>query len=400
MDLLYDRICAKIDLDALQYNITLIKNHLPRNRKLLAVLKADAYGHGALRIAGAIRGAADMIGVAGAEEALELVQTGPAPSSGRLPCGAGGTPLLVLGHTGPAFYEAAIRYGIALTAFDVKEAERLSAAAERLGKKAHVHIAVDTGMSRLGVPATEAGADAAAAIAALPGLSVDGVFSHYAGADEADKSGAFLQERRFEAFCAMLRERGLRPGLLHIANSAAAMEEDLCHYDMVRAGIILYGLYPSPETGRAWPPLRPVMSLAAHVANVFEIEEGQGVSYGHTFIAPRKMRIATVSAGYADGYRRALSNKGSVLIGGKRCKILGRVCMDQMMVDVSDVPAVSIGEEAVLFGAQCGEFLSVEEVAGLAGSFNYEFICGIARRVPRAYFSGGSCAETVSYLLP
>ena len=388
MNLLYDRICAKIDLDALKYNLNLIKEHLPQNIKVLAVLKADAYGHGARCIARTLCGDVDMIGVAGVREALELKKAGDPVSA---------VPVLVLGHTPPGFYEEAIRHGISLTVYDPGEAEKLSVIAEKMNEKAHVHLAVDTGMSRLGVSADESGAKAAAGIAALKGILVDGIFSHYATADESDKAGALLQQRRFDTFCEMLKFHGVQPEILHIDNSAAAMEMT-AHYDMVRAGIVLYGLYPSHEVGRHLPPLRPVMSLTALVANVFEIEEGQGVSYGHTFIAPRRMRVATVSAGYADGYRRSLSNKGVVLIGGKRCRILGRVCMDQMMVDVSEVPDVKIGDEAVLFGSQLGETLSVEEVSETADSFNYEFICGIARRVPRAYFTGGECAEVVSYL--
>lgn len=400
MDLLYDRICAKIDLDALQYNLLLVREHLPKHTKILAVLKADAYGHGARRIAGVLQGTVDMIGVAGIQEALELTKECD-PACGaeekRLPLGAGNTPVLVLGHTVPDFYEEAIRHGISLTIYNTEEAERLSAIATGMDRTAHVHIAVDTGMSRLGVTADENGAKTAAYIANLKGISVDGVFSHYASADEADKTSACVQQQRFDVFCEKLKEYGFRPDLRHIDNSAAAMEMPV-HYDMVRAGIVLYGLYPSPEVGHCLPPLRPVMSLAARVANVFDLEEGRGVSYGHTFVAPCRMRVATVSAGYADGYRRSLSNKGVVLIGGKRCKILGRVCMDQMMVDVSSVPDVKIGDEAVLFGCAQGETLSVEEVAETADSFNYEFICGVARRVPRAYYMNGECVEVVSYL--
>ncbi len=383
MEPVYNRICAKIDLDALDHNISVIKSRIPQGVRLLAVVKADAYGHGAERIAGHIKDMIDMFGVACVDEALEL----------KLP----GKPILVLGYTPPEFYLKALKNNVTLSIYNYDEAVMLSELAVKEGLVANVHFAVDTGMSRIGLSADDAGADIAEKISRLPNIFIDGVFSHYATADEVDKSGAIRQKKLFDEFVEKLRARGVNPPCVHISNSAAIMDLPIT-CNMVRAGIVLYGHYPSDDVNKCGFPLKPVMSVVSHVSNVFDLPKGRGVSYGHTFIAQKDMRVATFAAGYADGYSRALSNKGCVLINGKRCRILGRVCMDQTMVDVTENPSVRVGDEAVLFGTSMGEELTVEEVSSIAGSFNYEFICGVGRRVTRAYYKDGECMEVVSYL--
>ncbi len=393
---IYNRVCAKIDLDALDNNISVIKSRIPSGVRLLAVVKADAYGHGALRIAGHLKDKVDAFGVASVEEGAELRCVSETKTS-ALPLGAGNKPILVLGYTPPQYYKTALDHDITLTVFNYDDAVLLSEVALSENKIAKVHIAVDTGMSRIGVSADEKGADIAALIYNLPNICVEGVFSHYATADAEDKSVALAQKSLFESFSELLSKRGIKPELRHISNSAAIMGMPVA-CNMVRAGIIMYGCTPNGNIPSKDFKFKPLMSLVAHVTNVFTLDKGKGISYGHTFIAERKMRVATVAVGYADGYLRSLSNKGSVLINGKYCKVLGRVCMDQLMVDVSEAPDTKVGSEAVLFGASDDEKLWVEQVATAAGSFNYEFVCGVSRRVPRAYFINGECKEIVSYL--
>ena len=275
----------------------------------------------------------------------------------------------------------------------------LDRAAEAQGKRAKVHIAVDTGMSRIGYQVTDGSADDAARIAALRNIDVEGMFSHFATADEVDKTEAEHQHERFDKFRTMLAERGVKPRLVHLDNSAGIMEMKDSFYDMARAGIILYGLYPSEEVIKETFPLRPVMSLVSHISHVKILAPERGISYGRTYITDHEIRVATIPVGYADGYPRALSGIGRVLICGRSCPILGRVCMDQMMVDVTELPDVAAGETVTLVGRDGDEVITVEELAAPANSFNYEFVCGIGRRVPRAYFRHGEHVKTVSYLV-
>lgn len=395
MEPVYDRICAKIDLDALKSNLSVIRGNVPDGVKLLAVVKANAYGHGSKKIAGFLHDNVDMFGVAGIYEAIELRKAASAWTAvSEDICGK---PVLVLGHTPVGLYEEALAARISLTIYNSEEAELLSEAAVNMGVGANIHIAVDTGMGRIGFYPDEKSADTVACIAKLPGIRIEGVFSHYAASDEADKTLSIRQKELFDKFSGMLKARDVTPEIYHISNSAAIMElEESC--DMVRAGIVLYGLYPSEEVKKEGFPLKPVMSLVTRVVNIFDVEAGQGISYGHRFIADRHMRVATLSAGYADGYMRSLSGKGYVLINGMRCNVLGRICMDQMMVDATGLEDIKSGDEALLFGVSENGSISVEEIAAAAGSFNYEFVCGVSRRVPRAYYIAGKCVEVVSYL--
>lgn len=382
----YRRIYARIDLDALENNLNSIEAALPGGVGLMPVVKADAYGHGAAEIARFLGTRGAYFGVADMGEAAELRNAGVTK------------PILILGYTSPELYGEAVARDITLTVFGYGDAVKLDRAAAAVGKTAKVHVAIDTGMSRIGFQATDASADEVLRISELPCINVEGLFSHYATADEADKSGAKAQRLCFEEFIEKLRARSIRPRLIHMNNSAGIIELDGSFYDMARAGIILYGLYPSEYVARDKLSLMPVMELITHISHIKTLPEGRGISYGHTYVTEREMRIATIPVGYADGYPRALSGKGHVLISGVRCPILGRVCMDQMMADVSALPDVGVGDKVVLFGTDGDQSISVEELAALSGSFNYEFVCNIGRRVPRAYFRHGEHLKTVSYL--
>jgi len=246
----------------------------------------------------------------------------------------------------------------------------LSEQAVRMGRKAKIHLAVDTGMNRIGMYPDEAGADLAAAIGALPGIEIEGLFTHFARADETDKESTGLQLERYLHFVELLRQRGLKIPVKHCSNSAGIIDLPQTHLDAVRAGISIYGLYPSDEVDRPQVPLKPVMSLKSFITYVKIIAPGSEVSYGGTFCAEKPMRVATVSAGYGDGYPRGLSNKGCVLVCGRRAPILGRICMDQFMVDVTEIPEAGIDTEVTLIGRDGDEEITVEELAALSGGFH------------------------------
>ncbi len=380
----YQRLYAKIDLEAVKKNVEGVRRRIPDNTKIMAVIKANAYGHGAVEFSHYLEDKADWFGVATTDEAIELRRGGTAK------------PILILGGTNPAEFPDLIRENITVTVFDSATAEKLSREACKQGRVGKIHIKVDTGMSRVGFQVTEKSAEEVEHISRMPNIEIDGMFTHFAKADSSDKSYALKQREKYDLFVEMCRKRGVNIPLCHVNNSAATMELDR-HYDMVRMGIMLYGLYPSEEMNRSYP-LYPAMELVTHIAHIKTLEKGRGISYGHTFVTERETRVATLPCGYADGYPRSLSNKGHVLVAGKRCPILGRVCMDQMMVDVSEVPNASVGDEVVLVGRMGDWSISVEELADNAYSFNYEFVCGIGRRVPRVYFEGERYIKTVSYI--
>lgn len=384
----YHRIYAKIDLDAIEHNIDLVKDKIGNETKLLLVIKADAYGHGSVELAKTFGEKADYFAVAEMNEALELRYAGIKK------------PILILGYTSPNLFKTALENDITLTMFQPEAIEKLSKEAVNAEKTAKIHFAVDTGMSRIGFSITEKSADEAAEATKLPGIFAEGIFSHFATADGVDKRPSMEQRAEYDKFIAMLKDRNVEIPIKHINNSAGILEFDK-YYDMAREGIILYGLYPSKEVeeelGERFK-LRPAMELITHISHIKELEANRGISYGFTYVTDHKMRVATIPVGYADGYPRALSNKGEVLIHGKRCKILGRVCMDQMMVDISDVPEAKIEDKVVLVGKDQNEFIPAEELADAAYSFNYEFVCGIARRVPRVYFKNGEYVNTKLHL--
>ena len=375
---------AKIDLDAIRENFRAICQRA--GAPVMAVVKADAYGHGAVRVAHVLEEECAFFGVSSVAEAVELRQAGIVK------------PILILGHVHPATFPAVVLHDIRVPLFCYEDAQALSREAVKQDKIARFHFAVDTGMSRIGFQATQESADMCQAIAQLPNLKAEGLFSHFATADETDLSKTHRQADRFRAFDNMLKERGVNIPLRHLDNSAGIMNFG-CHYEMVRAGIVLYGLYPSGEVDPALLKLRPAMSWYSRISYVKDLEPGREISYGGTFRVERPIRVATVPAGYADGYRRSLSGRFYVLIHGKRAPILGRVCMDQMMVDVTDIPEAKPGDEVVLLGTSGTETISAECIAAAAGSFNYEQVCDLSHRVSRVYYLNGEKVGTVNYLL-
>ena len=379
----FDSTRVKIDLDAISDNFNAIraKAKVP----VMAVIKADAYGHGAIQVARLLQDRAAFFGVSSMLEAMELRQAGLT------------NPILILGHTPVKAFPMAIRQGIRPTIFRYEDAVALSEAAVAAGISAPFHLAVDTGMSRIGFQVTEEAADLCAAIAELPGLVPEGIFSHFATADSADLSRSREQAKRFDAFCGMLKSRGVEIAIRHLNNSAGIMNFDT-HYEMVRAGIVTYGMYPSDEVSPELLALKPALQFYSKVTFVKTLPAGREISYGGTFVTTKDTLVATVPVGYADGYRRNLSGKFYCLIHGKRAPILGRICMDQMMVDVSDIPETRPGDRVTLVGTDGDETITMEAIAAAADSFNYEFVCGISRRVPRIYVSGGQKVHSVHYL--
>ena len=360
---------AEINLSALRHNISAIKSRVADGAKFCAVVKADAYGHGAVAVAReAVAQGADYLAVAVLSEAVKLREAGFT------------TPILILGPTQPQEADVVVRYRITQAVFTVEQAAALAAAALRQHTHAKVHLAVDTGMGRIGVRPGNAGA-VAAAIAGLPGIWLEGMFSHFASADSKDKMYAAEQFRRFQEAVAAVEARGIKLELRHIANSAAILEMPETHLDMVRAGIILYGLWPSDEVEHVID-LRPVMKVKARLSCVKDYHPGETVSYGRTFMAAREMRVGTLPVGYADGYTRLYAGKAVVEIKGQRVPVVGRICMDQCMVDVTDVAGARVGDEAVLFGSPT---LTADEAADWLGTINYEVVCMISPRVPRVY---------------
>ena len=380
----FDSTRVKIDLDAISANFDAIREKV--QVPVMAVIKADAYGHGAVQVARLLQGRCAFFGVSSMLEAMELRQAGLM------------TPILILGHTPVSAFAAAVAQDIRPTIYRYEDALALSGAAQQAGKTARFHFAVDTGMSRIGFQATAEEADICARIAALPGLEPEGIFSHFATADCADLRRSRQQAELFDAFCAMLKRRGVAIPIRHLNNSAGLMNFDT-HYEMVRSGIVTYGMYPSSEVSPERLKLRPALQFLSRVTHVKTLPAGREISYGGTYVTGSDTVVATVPVGYADGYRRSLSGKFYVLIRGQRAPILGRVCMDQMMVDVTHIPDVSCGDRVTLVGTDGEETITMEEIAAAADSFNYEFVCGISRRVPRIYVSGGKTVHSVHYLL-
>lgn len=369
----YRRVIAKIDLNAILHNFNAIKNKINKDTKVLTVLKADGYGHGAVPIAQLLKDKTDYFGVSIIEEALELRNAGI------------DTPILIIGYTSPERFEELLLNDIDQTIFHLDVAENLSYIATVIGKTAKIHIEIDTGMNRTGFPACSESLDIVEKIAKLPNIQIEGIFTHFANADMCDKTSEKQQKSIFQDFIKCVENKGISIPIKHCCNSAATIDED-DYFDMVRVGLLLYGLYPSEEVHKKNLYLIPAMELKTHVIFVKTVEAGQGVSYGHTYFTEKKTTIATLPIGYADGYPRALSSKGRVLIKGKYAPIIGRVCMGLMMVDVTDIDCVVLGDEVTLIGSQGGNAVTVEELGALSESFNYEIICGISRRVPRVFF--------------
>ncbi len=372
----YARICANIDLDAARDNMEFMKMRLPENTQMAAVIKADGYGHGAAAIAQELEPLPYLWGfaVATPEEAMSLRENGIYK------------PILTLGYAFPYAYPYLVQENIRPTVFLEETAKQLSQAACQAGRKAKIHIKVDTGMSRIGIPADEEGIAILERIAAFPHLEMEGIYTHFARADETDKTNASSQLSLFLEFVEKARTRcGISFLIRHCANSAAILSMQEAPLDMVRAGIALYGMMPSLEMQENAKGLKPAMSLTSHIVYVKEIEPGCPVSYGGAYVAKRKTKIATIPAGYADGYPRELCEKGYVLVRGQRAPITGRICMDQFMADVTDILGVTAGDSVTLLGADGKERITMEQLSAWSGRFHYELSCGIGKRVPRIY---------------
>lgn len=382
---MYFRTQAKIDLDAVEYNYSNTRAKLPQGCKLLGVIKADAYGHGAVEFAKFLQGKCDFFGVACIEEAVELKKAGIK------------TPILILGYVAPAFYDLVVKYDIRIPVFSYDTAKALSDEAVKQGKTVPFHFCIDTGMSRIGFQVNEESADVCKEICALPNIEAEGLFSHFATADESDLTKALAQREKYKKFVEMLENRGIQIPIKHLNNSAGIMNFDE-YFDMCRMGIILYGLYPSEEVDKSLLDIKPVMSWLTHISHIKTLQPGREVSYGGTFKTTEPRVIATVPVGYADGYPRCLSNKGRVIINGQYAPIVGRVCMDQFMVDVTDVDGAELDSVVTLVGKDGGAELSMEEVSNAAYSFNYELPCRIARRVPRTYYKDSKLVKATNYM--
>lgn len=371
------RTWCEIDLDAMLHNFMAARHHLPDDVLLAAVIKANAYGHGAVAAAKLLEGKADRFAVAMADEAVELRQAGIE------------TPIFLLGPTPESDFEAIAAYDIEAAVPSLAYGQALCAYGAAHGKTIPYHVALDTGMGRIGFPCTEQSLSEIEALSRLPGGRLVGVFSHYAKADAADKTYAREQTRRFTAMTEALERRGVEIPLKHLDNSAGLIEMPE-KFDMVREGIILYGLKPSNEVDLSLiGGVRGVMALRSHISFLKTVTEPTPVSYGCTYVAQPGTRVATVSAGYADGVSRLLSNRGQVLIRGVRCPIIGRVCMDQFMVDVTGVPEAQVGDRVTIFGRDGDDEITADDVADLIGSIGYEVTCLITPRVPRVYVEDG-----------
>ena len=362
----YPRVEAEIDLGAIRDNFAAMRGRLRDDTKMIAVVKTDAYGHGAVRIAEMMEPEAYIWGfaVATTEEAVELRRAGIRK------------PILCLGFVFPQDYDLLVRLQIRPATFKLSMARQLSEAASRAGMILPVHLAVDTGMGRIGFQVCEEDADEAAEIAKLSNLKVEGLFTHFARADERDKDYTQEQFRKYCRFEQMLEERGVSIPLRHAANSASIMELPGTHLDAVRAGITIYGIYPSDEVDRNLMPMKPAMSLISHICYIKKVPAGTSISYGGTFVTERESRIATIPVGYGDGYPRSLSNKGSVLIRGRRAP--------QFMVDVTEIEAEEF-DRVTLLGQDGKDAVTADELGRLSGRFPYELVCDISKRVPRVY---------------
>lgn len=371
-----NRVYAGVDLDAVLYNMESMHQNIEPDTKICAVIKANGYGHGALKIAETIEHLPYLWGyaVATVEEAMALIHDGRKK------------PALILGLAFENEYEEIVENDIRPAVCEYGAAQKLSEIARSMNRVCHIHLAIDTGMSRIGFQVSEENANIIEQISELPNIIIEGIFTHFARADEEDKAPTMEQIRLFQSMVDMLEQRNVHIPIKHCSNSAGIVDVKEANMDMVRAGITLYGLWPSDEVSKDTISLKPAMSIRSHITFIKELEEGRFVSYGGTYETPGRRKIATIPVGYADGYARGLSNKGYVLVHGKRAYICGRVCMDQFMVDVTDIPDIKEGDLVTLLGTDGKETITLEELGDMSGRFNYEFACLISPRVPRIYY--------------
>ncbi|MBA4603342.1 alanine racemase [Thermoactinomyces sp. AMNI-1] len=376
----------EVDLDALEHNIRQFRRHLKENVKVMAVVKADAYGHGAVQVARtALQAGASYLAVAFVDEAVELRNAGIA------------APILILGYTPPRAISTAVQYDLTCTVYSRENLRQMIETAKRAGKTLRVHVKVDTGMGRLGLFPEDV-LSFVRDMVQSPYIDWEGIFTHYATADEADKEYALKQEQKFRQVVESLTRENLKPKIAHIANSAGSIDLRERTYNMVRLGISMYGLYPSAEVNRQSVSLKPILTLKTKVASVKKPVAGTGISYGKTYIVNGEEWVAALPIGYADGINRRLSNRGHVLIAGKKVPIIGRICMDQLMVNVTEIMPVEVGQEVVVYGKQQGAEITVDEVADLLDTINYEVTCMLSSRIPRVYKRNGKVVDIVNRL--
>lgn len=388
MDYKLNRAWAEINLDNIAHNINEIKNIVSRKTEIMAVVKADAYGHGVHEVSKTLlENGVNRLAVSMLDEAIQLRREGVL------------VPIMVLGYTDPIRVDEIINNDITQAVFSMELAQALSVAGQRYGKNVKIHIKIDTGMTRIGFPAGYIAVKKIIEISRLPRIIVEGLFTHFASADEVDKSYTHKQFEIFMGVVSELERVGVRIPIKHACNSAGIIEFPQMHMDMVRPGLILYGMYPSNQIDKSKITLKPAMTLKANVIHVKDVEAGIPISYGRTFTTSRESKIATIPIGYADGFTRMLSNKGKMLVKGEFVPVVGRICMDQCMIDVTDIDGVKVGDEVVIIGNQGENTIFVEDVAELIGMINYEVVCIIGKRIPRAYIKDGKLSNVINYLV-
>lgn len=381
----YFRVKALINLDAIYKNIENTRKIIRNDSKIMAIVKADGYGHGAIPIAKTLDPLVDVYGIAIIQEGIELREAGITK------------PILILGFTPKEYYKEVVKYDITQTVFQYDMAYEISKEAKKHEKNAKIHIKLDTGMSRIGFQPSKESIESIKKISQLEGIVIEGIFTHFAKADYLDKTMARNQLKTFLEFVDRLENEGIKIPIKHASNSAGIIDMPEANLDMVRSGISTYGLYPSEEVNKLRLPLTPALELKSFVVHVKELEVGIGVGYGSTYITKKKTIVATIPIGYGDGYPRRLSNVGRVLIKGKSAPIIGRICMDQFMIDITDIDNVKVGDMVTLIGRDGEGLISVEELADLVGSFNYEFVCDIGKRIPREFYRQGQRIGTLDY---
>lgn len=384
----YRPLWAEIDLDNFTHNIRAIKRLLKNGTEYISVIKADGYGHGAIELAEVcIENGIKWMAVAILDEAIELRNAGIE------------NPLLVLGFTPYNKADAIISNDLSQACYSYELAKALSDSAVKLEKTAKVHIAIDTGMGRIGFKPDMEGAEVVSHISRLPNLRIEGLFTHFAVADEEDKEYTYGQLQKYNDFLSMLDGKNVSVDIKHVGNSAATIDLPDLHLDAVRPGVIQYGLYPSDQVIKSRVDAKPVMSLKANIIHVKEVEAGTSISYGRKFITEKKSKIATLPVGYADGYTRLLFGKAKVIVNGKFAPVVGRICMDQCMIDVTGIDDVKVGDEAILMGSDGKLSITADDLASMLGTINYEIVCMFSKRIPRVYLRNGEVVKVKNYLV-
>ena len=374
----YERVVAEINLDNIAKNMQNIRKAINENTKIMAIVKADGYGHGCIEVAKTcLYNGANWLGVAIFEEAMELRENNICE------------PILILGNTIKNKFEQLIKNEITQTVFSFEMAKNLSDIGKKLKKDALIHIKIDTGMSRLGFLPTKKDILEIIKISKLPYIKITGIFTHFATSDEKDKNFSNEQFEKYMYVVNKLEENGVKNLIKHISNSGAILDLHNYNLDMVRAGIIIYGMYPSNEVCKNNIKLYPAMSIKTYISYIKEIEENTSVSYCRTYFTKAKTKIATIPVGYADGYARIMSNKAKVILNGQYANVVGNICMDQFMIDISHIKNAKVGDEVILMGEQKGISISAEDLANLQNTINYEIVCTIGKRIPRVFTKNG-----------